>query len=52
MLHGIANIGADQESASYWPNYHAPSDTYEEGDTLQLMSGEKSLQFSIAGSTF
>ena len=36
MLHGVANIVADQESASYGPNYHARSDTYEKCDTRVL----------------
>jgi hypothetical protein len=36
MLHGIANIVADQESATYGPNYHARSDTYEKCDTRVL----------------
>lgn len=36
MLHGIANIVADQESATYGPNYHAHSDTYEKCDTRVL----------------
>ena len=33
MMHGVANLVADQESASYGPNYHARSDTYEKCDT-------------------
>ena len=32
MLHGIANIVADQEAATYGPNYHARSDTYDKCD--------------------
>lgn len=36
MLHGIANIVADQESATYGPNYHAHSDTFEKCDTRVL----------------
>ncbi|MEO7366752.1 MAG: M20/M25/M40 family metallo-hydrolase [Gemmatimonadaceae bacterium] len=36
MLHGIANIVANQESATYGPNYHARSDTYEKCDTRVL----------------
>lgn len=36
MLHGIANIVADQEPASYGPNYHARSDTYDKCDTRVL----------------
>ena len=36
MLHGVANLVADQESASYGPNYHARSDTYEKCDTRVL----------------
>lgn len=36
MLHGVANLIADQESATYGPNYHAHSDTYEKCDTRVL----------------
>lgn len=36
MLHGVANLVADQESATYGPNYHARSDTYEKCDTRVL----------------
>ncbi len=36
MLHGVANIVADQESATYGPNYHARSDTYDKCDTRVL----------------
>lgn len=36
MLHGVANIVADQESATYGPNYHAHSDTFEKCDTRIL----------------
>ena len=36
MLHGVANLVADQESATYGPNYHARSDTFEKCDTRVL----------------
>lgn len=36
MLHGVANLIADQESATYGPNYHAHSDTFEKCDTRVL----------------
>ena len=36
MLHGVANLVADQEPATYGPNYHARSDTYEKCDTRVL----------------
>jgi carboxypeptidase Q len=36
MLHGVANVVFDQESASYGPNYHARSDTYDKCDTRVL----------------
>ena len=36
MLHGVANLVADQESATYGPNYHARSDTYDKCDTRVL----------------
>ena len=33
MLQGVANIVANQEAATYGPNYHARSDTYDKCDT-------------------
>jgi len=33
---GIANVGFDQESASYGPNYHGRSDTYDKCDVRVL----------------
>jgi carboxypeptidase Q len=36
MLHGVANIVGDQEAASYGPNYHARSDTYDKCDIRTL----------------
>lgn len=36
MLNGVPNLIADQESATYGPNYHARSDTYEKCDTRVL----------------
>lgn len=36
MLHGVANIVGDQEAASYGPNYHARSDTYDKCDIRAL----------------
>jgi carboxypeptidase Q len=36
MLQGVANVVANQESASYGPNYHARSDTYDKCDIQQL----------------
>jgi Zn-dependent M28 family amino/carboxypeptidase len=36
MLQGIANVVFDQESASYGPNYHARSDTYDKCDVRVL----------------
>jgi hypothetical protein len=32
----VANVVFDQESASYGPNYHARSDTYDKCDTRVL----------------
>ena len=36
MLHGVANVVFDQESATYGPNYHARSDTYDKCDLRVL----------------
>jgi Zn-dependent M28 family amino/carboxypeptidase len=36
MLHGVPNLVADQESATYGPNYHARSDTFDKCDTRVL----------------
>jgi hypothetical protein len=36
MLHGIANLIANQEPALYGPNYHARSDEFERCDPQQL----------------
>ena len=36
MLQGVANLIANQESASYGPNYHAHSDTFDKCDPQQL----------------
>jgi Zn-dependent M28 family amino/carboxypeptidase len=36
MLQGVANLIANQEAASYGPNYHARSDTYDKCDIQQL----------------
>ncbi|MDB4947754.1 MAG: Peptidase [Gemmatimonadetes bacterium] len=36
MLQGVANLVANQEPASYGPNYHARSDTYDKCDIQQL----------------
>jgi len=36
MLHGVANLVANQEPASYGPNYHARSDEYDRCDPQQL----------------
>lgn len=36
MLNGIANIVGNQEAATYGPNYHARSDTYDKCDTRVL----------------
>ncbi|QSQ28021.1 M20/M25/M40 family metallo-hydrolase [Pyxidicoccus parkwayensis] len=36
MLHGVANLIANQESATYGPNYHARSDEYEQCDARTL----------------
>ncbi|HTC25352.1 MAG TPA: M28 family peptidase [Gemmatimonadales bacterium] len=36
MLQGVANLIANQESASYGPNYHARSDTFDKCDPQQL----------------
>jgi len=33
MLNGVANIIGNQEAATYGPNYHARSDTYDKCDT-------------------
>jgi Zn-dependent M28 family amino/carboxypeptidase len=40
MLQGIANVVFDQESASYGPNYHARSDTYDKCDVRVLRQNE------------
>jgi carboxypeptidase Q len=36
MLHGVANLVANQEPASYGPNYHARSDEFDKCDIHQL----------------
>jgi carboxypeptidase Q len=36
MLNGVANLIANQESASYGPNYHARSDEFDKCDPQQL----------------
>jgi hypothetical protein len=36
MLHGVANLIANQESATYGPNYHARSDEFEQCDARTL----------------
>lgn len=36
MLQGIPNLVANQEAASYGPNYHARSDTFDKVDLRQL----------------
>jgi carboxypeptidase Q len=36
MLQGVPNLVANQEPASYGPNYHARSDTYDKCDPQQL----------------
>lgn len=36
MLEGVPNLVANQEAASYGPNYHARSDTFEKCDGRQL----------------
>jgi carboxypeptidase Q len=38
MLHGVANLIANQEAATYGPNYHARSDEFEQCDTRTLRS--------------
>ena len=36
MIHGVANLVANQESANYGPNYHAGTDTFDKVDLEQL----------------
>lgn len=36
MLQGVPNIVALQEPASYGPNYHAASDTFDKADTVAM----------------
>ncbi len=36
MLNGVPNLVANQEPATYGPNYHARSDTYDKCDAQQL----------------
>jgi hypothetical protein len=36
MLEGVANLVGNQEPASYGPNYHAQSDTFDKADLRQL----------------
>ncbi|MDQ6830001.1 MAG: M20/M25/M40 family metallo-hydrolase [Gemmatimonadota bacterium] len=36
MLQGVPNLVANQEAASYGPNYHARSDTFDKCDAQQL----------------
>ncbi|MFP2908634.1 M28 family metallopeptidase [Pyxidicoccus sp. 3LFB2] len=36
MMHGVANLIANQEAATYGPNYHARSDEFEQCDTRTL----------------
>lgn len=36
MMQGVANLVANQESASYGPHYHARSDTFDKVDLEQL----------------
>ncbi|HEX2164220.1 MAG TPA: M20/M25/M40 family metallo-hydrolase [Thermoanaerobaculia bacterium] len=36
MMQGIGNLVANQESASYGPNYHAETDTFDKVDQRQL----------------
>jgi hypothetical protein len=44
MLHGVANLVANQEPALYGPNYHARSDELDKCDPQQLR-----LNAAIAG---
>ncbi|HET7294724.1 MAG TPA: M20/M25/M40 family metallo-hydrolase [Vicinamibacteria bacterium] len=44
MLEGVPSLVADQESASYGPNYHARSDTFDKIEARQLK-----LNAAIAG---
>jgi carboxypeptidase Q len=36
MLEGVANLVANQEPATYGPNYHAATDQFGQCDALQL----------------
>ena len=36
MMHGVANLVANQDAANYGPNYHARSDTFDKIDQTQL----------------
>ncbi|HSF01466.1 MAG TPA: M28 family peptidase, partial [Solirubrobacterales bacterium] len=44
MMEGVPSLVADQESATYGPNYHARSDTFDKADARQLK-----LNAAIAG---
>ena len=44
MMEGVPSLMADQESATYGPNYHARSDTFDKADARQLK-----LNAAIAG---
>jgi hypothetical protein len=44
MIEGVPSLVANQESASYGPNYHARSDTFDKADARQLK-----LNAAIAG---
>jgi carboxypeptidase Q len=36
MMQGVANLIASQEDATYGPDYHASSDTFDKVDPVQL----------------
>ena len=36
MMQGVPNVVANQESATYGPNYHANTDTFDKADTVAM----------------
>ena len=49
MIEGVANLVANQEPASYGPNYHARSDTFDKCDTRELKLNSASAAALVYG---
>jgi carboxypeptidase Q len=49
MIEGVATLVANQEPASYGPNYHARSDTFDKCDTRELRLNSASAAALVYG---